>query len=100
MKAAPDQQATTDRDTQQRLQDVISTRVLNLLGRPEDLRVVQVRPLWNGHYRVNVFVGTSAGLSQIAHSYFVSADGEGNILTATPAIRKLYACAGDESKAQ
>jgi hypothetical protein len=100
MKLAPAQQPASDGEAQQRRQDIIKGRVLNLLGRPEDLREVQVRPLWDNHYRVNVFVGTSVGLSSIAHSFFVSADGEGNILATTPVIRKLYAPAGGEPKAK
>ena len=31
--------------------------VLRALGRPADFQAVQVRPLWAGHYRVNVLVG-------------------------------------------
>ena len=49
-----------------------------------------VRPLWQDHYRVNVFVGGNAVLAKIANSYFVQADGDGNIVKASPKITKQY----------
>ncbi len=90
MASTAEKQTETDRDSQHRREAVIGGRVLDLLGRPDDPHSVQVRPLWNGHYRVNVLLGTSTAFSRIAHSFFVSADGEGNILNSSPPIRKLY----------
>jgi len=74
----------------QNLAAAIGRRVLGVLGRPGDLLSVQVRPLWEGHYRANVLVGTAAGCARVAHSYFLVTDGEGNILTSAPAILKRY----------
>jgi hypothetical protein len=40
---------------QQRLGAAISKHVIAALGRPARLHEVQVRRLWDDHYRVNVF---------------------------------------------
>jgi hypothetical protein len=69
---------------------LVGGQVLRALGEPGDLLRVQVRPLWEGSYRVNVFVGAAAGCGRIAHSYFVAADGDGNVLQASPAIGRRY----------
>jgi hypothetical protein len=90
MTATSEKQPAADHDNKRRHEAVIGGRVLDLMGRPDDPHTVQVRPLWDGHYRVNVLVGESLVFSRIAHSFFVSVDGEGNILTSSPAIRKLY----------
>jgi len=42
------------------------------------LHKVQVRRLWDDHYRVNVLIGEDAASAKIANSYFVEADGDGN----------------------
>lgn len=64
--------------------------VLESLGRPPGLYRVVVVPLWLNSYRVNVLVGTDPTAVQIAHSYFVTADEAGNILTAVPPLTRLY----------
>jgi hypothetical protein len=51
---------------------------------------VQVRSLWGDHYRVNVFVGPDPAMAKVAHSYFLVADGDGNILASTPTITRQY----------
>ncbi len=73
-----------------RLEAVIGGHVLDQLGCPHVSHSVCVRPLWAGHYRVNVYVGEAAAFAEIAHSYFVSADDDGRILQSTPVIRKQY----------
>ena len=70
---------------------VIAKHVLLGLGQPQDLHRVQVRYLWEDHYRVNVLVGVDATSAKIGHSYFLVADGDGNILASTPKIAKHYA---------
>jgi hypothetical protein len=72
------------------LSGLIGGKVLGLLGEPGGLHRVQVRPLWEGHYRVNVLVGPDAASTKVAHSYFLVADGDGNILGSTPRITKQY----------
>ncbi len=68
----------------------ISNRVLMALGQPPDLLRVHVRRLWENRYRVNIVVGVDAASARIASSYFVVADGAGNILQAVPEITKQY----------
>jgi hypothetical protein len=64
--------------------------VINSLGQPGNLHMVQVRNLWEDHYRVNVFVGSDAGSAKVAHSYFLVTDVNGNIVTSNPKITKKY----------
>jgi hypothetical protein len=68
----------------------IGRQVLHALGTPGDLQSVQVRPLWEGHYRVNAYVGADAASARVAHSYFLRCDGDGNISTCSPAIARRY----------
>jgi hypothetical protein len=68
----------------------IGVHVLRALGQPAQFQTVQVRPLWDGHYRVNVLVGGNAASATVAHSYFLRADGEGNIVATTPALARRY----------
>jgi gamma-glutamyltranspeptidase len=72
------------------LKALIEQQVLHALGEPRNLLKVQVRPLWDSNYRVNVFVGADAARAKIPHSYFVVADGDGNMVSATPTIHKHY----------
>jgi hypothetical protein len=68
----------------------IGSHVLLALGEPDELRGVQVRPLWPDHYRVNVLVGADAASVRVAHSYFLVADGDGNVLCSAPEITRQY----------
>ena len=68
----------------------IRAGVLAALGRPGRLFRVAVVPVWGDHYRVNVMTGDDPTAVRIPHSYFVAADGRGNILASMPAIRKEY----------
>ena len=77
------------RDSEQ-LKAEISDHVLDTLGRPRDLYSVQVRPLWQDRYRVNVFVGADVASARIAHSYFLTVDPEGTVVVATPRITREY----------
>jgi hypothetical protein len=88
--AQQEQPPHADNQGRQRLSAAIGKHVLRTLGQPADLREVQVRPLWEDHYRVNVLVGVDAASARVAHSYFVQADGDGNVLAATPKITNLY----------
>jgi hypothetical protein len=69
---------------------LIGAGVLRVLGRPSGFRAVQVRPLWGPHFRVNVLVGVDAASAQVAHSYFLEADGDGTILASSPALTRQY----------
>jgi hypothetical protein len=79
-----------EKQDRQRLNAVIAGHVMGTLGRPPDLHSVQVRRLWEGYYRVNIFVGANATCAKILNSYFLAADGDGNIVTATPNITMQY----------
>jgi hypothetical protein len=72
------------------LTDLIGKQVLQALGRPDDLQQVQVRPLWENHYRVNVFTGEDMNSVFVTNSFFLVADGAGNIIKSVPAIKKQY----------
>jgi hypothetical protein len=74
----------------ERIRSQIGGHVLQALGKPGGLRAVEVRPLWERHYRVNVLVGGDAGSVSVAHSYFLEADGAGVIVEATPDIVRKY----------
>ena len=88
------QQREHRQDMEQHEREALSTligeQVFHSLGEPNSPHKVQVRPLWKDHYRVNVFVGADAASTTVAHSFFLVADGDGNIKTSTPKIRKVY----------
>ena len=73
-----------------RREAAIRAGVLAALGRPGRLYRVAVVPLWADHYRVNVVTGDDPTSVRIPHSYFVVADGRGNVLEARPRITRLY----------
>jgi hypothetical protein len=83
-----------DRDDERRERDKLSAllggSVLRLLGEPGGLHRVQVRALWEGRYRVNVLVGADAASAKVAHSFFLVADPDGNILASSPEITRRY----------
>jgi hypothetical protein len=72
------------------LHNLIREQVIHSLGKPLDLRNVQVRKVWDDHYRVNVIVGVNAGSVRVANSYFLVTDSDGSLITATPKITKQY----------
>jgi hypothetical protein len=74
----------------ERLNAALGKHVMSTLGKPDDLRAVQVRWLWEDHYRVNVFVGPDAASAKVANSYFLVVDDGGNIIASTPTIRRQY----------
>ncbi len=73
-----------------KLEALIGEQVMHVLGEPRDLLRVQVRKLWPGNYRVNVLLGPDMASARVAHSYFIAADGDGNITTSVPQIVKQY----------
>ena len=78
------------REKREALNNLISEQVIHALGEPIDLRNVQVRKVWDDHYRVNVLVGMNAGSVRVANSYFLVIDSDGSLITATPKITKQY----------
>jgi hypothetical protein len=72
------------------LNALIGEQVIHTLGKPNGLHSVQVRQLWEDHYRVNILVGEDAVSTKIAQSFFLTADGDGNIIASAPKITKQY----------
>ena len=72
------------------LEAVIRDSVLSGLGRPDGPHRVQVTRVWGGRYRVNVFLGSDVASFRVAHSYFLEADGDGRILSSSPAITRVF----------
>jgi hypothetical protein len=77
-------------DKRKALNNLIIEQVIHALGTPTDLRKVQVRKVWDDHYRVNVIVGVDAGSVRVANSYFVVIDSDGSLIASTPEITKQY----------
>jgi hypothetical protein len=92
MTTKQEQSQQDERASQERrsLEAVIRDNVIYDLGRPTGLYQVQVRPLWDNNYRVNVFVGVDAASARVADSFFLAADGNGKVLTSTPTIVRRY----------
>ncbi len=84
------QRAEQERDHDRSREDAIRKNVIQDLGQPANLHQVQVRPLWESNYRVNVFVGIDAASAKVVHSFFLTADAFGEVLASTPAITRLY----------
>ena len=84
------QQAGATERTPEQQSGIIVRQIVQTLGRPAALYRVEVRHLWEKHYRVNVFVGADAASTRIAHSFFLSTDEDGNIIASAPAITQKY----------
>ena len=89
-KPPREQHIDLERHKRETLNALIGERVIHTLGEPGDLLQVQVRRLWENHYRVNILIGADAASGKVANSYFLQADGAGNILQSTPKILKQY----------
>ncbi len=90
-KAPPvEQPVDKDKGRREKLNAVIGEQVMHTLGEPGNLLKVQVRPLWENYYRVNVFIGTDGAFATISNSFFVQAASDGKIVASTPNILKQY----------
>jgi len=83
-------QAKPVKRTTEQLSGVIIGQLVQALGRPTALYRVEVRQLWDNHYRANVFVGDTVTSTRIAHSFFLRADEDGNIVASVPDISRKY----------
>ena len=72
------------------LEIAVRDKVLCNLGNPPIPHRIQVKCVWGDSYRVNVFIGPDVSSFKVAHSFFLKADGDGNILTSSPAITRVY----------
>jgi hypothetical protein len=68
----------------------IGRQVMKALGTPKDLLKVKVMPVAGDKYRVNIVTGVDFAQGRIAHSFFLTVDSKGKILTSSPAIVKAY----------
>lgn len=68
----------------------LGRQVLRALGSPTGLLKVKVHPVGSDRYRVNVLVGPDPTSARIIHSFFLTADGDGNIVSSSPEIVRLY----------
>jgi hypothetical protein len=84
------QHEAMEQHAREALNALIGEQVIHTLGKPDGLYKVQVRPLWEGRYRVNVLIGEDIVSAKIAGSYFVEADSGGKIVGSRPTIRKQY----------
>ena len=83
-------QGKMEQNDNEKIDNLVRKQVIAALGTPIDLRSVQVRKVWDDHYRVNVYVGPSAASVKVANSYFLVIDSEGGLVSSTPTITKLY----------
>ena len=94
MKAAPvprpdrDSNALDRRAEQQAAS--VCLAVIQAVGRPPDLFGVSAVWLWGNHFRVNIRTGTDASSVLIPHSFFVTADEDGNVLASVPRLARVY----------
>jgi hypothetical protein len=79
-----------ERERDARVNGLIGRWLLLALGTPAGFFQVQVRPLWDRHYRVNVLVGDNAASARVVDSFFLRADQEGQIISASPEVAKRY----------
>jgi hypothetical protein len=82
--------AENTRQASLQMNALIGEQVMHQLGEPGNLHMVQVRKLWDEHYRVNVVVGADAASVHIADCFFLITDTGGNILESSPKIVKRY----------
>ncbi len=90
MQQQENEHKVQEKQARQQRKAVIGKHVINTLGQPDNLHRVQVKHLWEDHYRVNVLVGVDAASAKVANSYFLAVDSDGNILASTPKITKQY----------
>src|SRR5262249_36588506 len=72
------------------LEDGVADRVVSARGRPADFLRAAARQITGDSYRVNVFAGPHAGSARVAHSFFVTADEGGRILSCSPPLEREY----------
>lgn len=83
-------QPKVEKQPDHQLNHIIGKHTTDVLGKPADLQMVQVRRLWGDCYRVNIIVGKDLVSTRIANSFFLVVDKSGNIVEANPKIAKQY----------
>jgi hypothetical protein len=82
------QHAEPAKRTHEQRNGVIIGQLMQVLGRLAAPSRVEVRHLWDNHYRANVFVGATIISTRIAQRFFLTADEDGNIVASTPDLTK------------
>jgi hypothetical protein len=90
MKTASHSKPDRDLDPSERQAASVCLAVIRVLGRPPDLFGISAVRLWENHFRVNVRTGTDAVSVLIPHSFFVTADETGKVLTSVPRLVRVY----------
>ncbi len=70
--------------------EFIGRQVMKALGPPKDLLKLKVMPVAGDKYRVNIVTGPDFANGRIAHSFFVTVDPKGKIVSSAPPIIKKY----------
>lgn len=74
---------------QRQFEAVVTRQIIRDLGAPPRLQHIDVKRLWESHYRVN-FWCDDAGVPRLAHSYFAEVSLSGSIVRVDPAIERIY----------
>lgn len=79
----------TEEKKDNKLANLIETKVLEILGEPKNLNRISAIHLWGNYYRVNVWISNSEFSISISDSFFVEATVDG-IIRSKPEIVKKY----------
>jgi hypothetical protein len=90
MATKQQEQQPSQKQERDQMRALIGKNVLQTLGQPANFLRLQVQTLWGDRFRVNVLVGSDMASAKIVDSFFVLVDAEGNILSSTPKIAKMY----------
>ena len=86
----PDGDTELSDQSAKRLANAICLNIMATLGRPNNFLRITARQITGSGYRVNVVTGIDAASARIAHSFFITADANGNVTNSDPAILKHY----------
>ena len=90
MAQQPEHHSDTEQHHRETQKALIREQVIHTLGEPAGPHKVQVRRLWEDHFRVNVLVGPDAASAKIVDSYFLTSDSDGKIIASNPKLEKRY----------
>ena len=90
MSTIPRQRPDQGASPHERQAAAVCLAVIRALGRPPELLRISAVRLWENCFRVNVQTGADASSARIPHSFFVTADPEGNVLASVPRLARVY----------